>query len=448
MIRPGITLEPADAVVYIFLVGKIFPLLQDECRGTDGKIDVAYRLATKSNSKEWTSHDFRIWRQWREKSLRELKRKVQYVVTTDITGYYDSIPIDKLASELRRIGGPDEVVSLLQRCLQRWSHPRNVGIPQGYTASDLLAKLYMTPVDKRVQRDGFSHLRYVDDIRIFCPTKLQAKYAIRQLSALMYSRGLTLQSAKTDILTKAEARAEFDGATEIINGINAKLAEELGDLIGSGYASPAELIELLGDREGPTPPVLERAFSEHFGVGSTEDFNATLFHYLLVRLGKAGSRVAVAYCTQTLSARPEETGQILNYFSQIELEPSEVRSVIEYMASEDAIYDYQLYQLLRWFYNQQIKDNQLLRLSRDWSRDRNHDHWLRSYAIAYRGQHGDETDLDELENDYNSSESELEKCDRVLALRRAEKGRRNAFYARVEKEGILVSRAVRLAKQS
>ena len=51
MIRPGITLEPADAVVYIFLVGKIFPLLQDECRGTDGKIDVAYRLATKSQFK-------------------------------------------------------------------------------------------------------------------------------------------------------------------------------------------------------------------------------------------------------------------------------------------------------------------------------------------------------------------------------------------------------------
>ena len=167
-----------------------------------------------------------------------------------------------------------------------------------------------------------------------------------------------------------------------------------------------------------------------------------------MRLGKAGSRIAVAYCIQTLSAWPEETGQILSYFSQIELEPAKVRSVIEYMASNDAIYDYQLYQLLRWFYNRQIKDDQLLQLSRQWSRDRNRDHWLRSYAIAYRGQHGDETDLDELENDYNSSESELEKCDCVLALKGVEKGRRNAFYARVENEGILVSRAVRLAKQS
>jgi retron-type reverse transcriptase len=214
MIRPGMTLEPADAVVYTFLVGQIFPLLQTECRGTDGKIDIAYRLSSKSNSKEWTSHDFKIWRQWREKSLRSLKRNVEYVVTTDITGYYDNIPIDKLASELRRIGAPGEVVSLLQRCLQRWSHPRNEGIPQGYTTSDLLAKLYLTPVDKHLQRDGFSHLRYVDDIRIFCSTKLQAKHAIRQLSVLMYFRGLTLQSAKTDILTKAEARTEFDGVTE------------------------------------------------------------------------------------------------------------------------------------------------------------------------------------------------------------------------------------------
>jgi hypothetical protein len=200
----------------------------------------------------------------------------------------------------------------------------------------------------------------------------------------MYSRGLTLQSAKTNILTKPEARTEFDGVAEIINGINAKLAEELGDLVGSGYASPAELIELLGQREGPTPPVLERAFTEHFGVGS-EDFNPTLFHYLLVRLGKAGSRIAVAYCIQTLWARPEETGQILNYFSQIQREPSEVRSVIEYMASDDAIYDYQLYQLPRWFYTRPLNDDQLLQLSRQWSSDRNRDYWLRSYAIAYRG---------------------------------------------------------------
>jgi hypothetical protein len=101
MIRPGMTLEPADAVVYTFLVGQIFPLLQTECRGTDGRIDIAYRLSSKSNSKEWTSHDFKIWRQWRAKSLRGLKRNVEYVVTTDITGYYDNIPIDKLASELR-----------------------------------------------------------------------------------------------------------------------------------------------------------------------------------------------------------------------------------------------------------------------------------------------------------------------------------------------------------
>jgi hypothetical protein len=68
---------------------------------------------------------------------------------------------------------------------------------------------------------------YVDDIRLFCPTKLDARRSIRRLSALLYFKGLNLQSAKTEICDKTQSRQRIDGVTEIIHNLNRKLAREL-----------------------------------------------------------------------------------------------------------------------------------------------------------------------------------------------------------------------------
>jgi hypothetical protein len=401
-----------------------------------------------SNGDAFLFHDRSVWRKWREKSVAALRRQVQYAVLTDITGYYDNIPLDKLSSELRRIGASEKILSLLRACLYRWSQPRNEGIPQGYPASDVLAKLYLTSVDRRLMNTGFTHLHYVDDIRIFCSSRLEAKRVIKQLSSFAFERGLTLQTAKTEIKTKTEARSIFDGVNEIINVLNTDLAEELQAVDNSGYFNSAELIRLLEDREGPPPAILERAFLEYFGAGSTEVFNHTLFHYLLVRLGRVRSRVAVQYCIECLAGRPEETNAILKYFQPIGLHDDEQEAVVAYMGSDEAIYDYQLYQLLKWFYEQGINDADVLRLARAWSRDRNRDPWLRSYSFSYLGAFGDNSDHDELEGEYQNSESEIERCDRIAGLTQAERGRRNSFYARVENDGPLVSRAVRIARST
>ncbi len=449
MIRPGTVLEPEDAVVYTHLVATFFKQLQKEVKGIDVHVDIAYQLASSASSVDWTKRSFMIWRQWREKSLAALKKGARFVVFTDITGFYDNISIQKLISEVRRIGAAADIADLLQECLRKWSHPRDEGIPQGYSASDLLAKLFMTPADRRLRQDGYIHLRYVDDMRVFCGSKLQARNAIKHLSALMYARGLTLQSGKTEILNISRARTAIDGVTETIEELNTKLAKEIQtELESSGYVSPGELLNILAAREGPPPEVLEMAFTEHFGVGSGERFDTSLFHYLLVRLGKAQSLVALAYCLQSLSARPSETAYILSDFSEVELENDELEELITYMKSSEAIYDFQLFEILRWFYQEEEEDEDVIQLARMWSRDQNRDPWLRSYAIAYLGKFGDETDLEELEHGYEAATTDVERADRVAALRRVEKGRRNAFFARVSKDGLLVERSVRTTKKS
>ena len=80
--------------------------------------------------------------------------------------------------------------------LNRWAQPRAKGIPQGFSASDILAKIYLNPIDRALRNGGFTHLRYVDDIRIFCKSRLEAKRGLLLLNDLMRKRGLNLQSAK------------------------------------------------------------------------------------------------------------------------------------------------------------------------------------------------------------------------------------------------------------
>jgi reverse transcriptase-like protein len=177
LIRPASILEPEDAVVYNFAVGRTFPRIVSHLKSWSEPPDAAYLLGS-SDSAEWTNMGFLIWQRWRERSIAHLKpADIEYVVATDITGFYENIDLQKLASDLRAIGADTEVVDLLQRCLRNWALPRNEGLPQGYSASDILAKLYLDSIDRYLRTDGFAHTRYVDDLRVFCRSKLDGKRA-------------------------------------------------------------------------------------------------------------------------------------------------------------------------------------------------------------------------------------------------------------------------------
>ena len=446
LVRPGSILELEDSVVYNLLVGRILPAIIQHLDWSRGDVDTAYPLARDAAAVDWTGIGFSVWRNWREKSVAKLSSKgVEYVVVSDITGFYENIDLQRLSSELRTVGGSNDVVDLLEKCLRNWALPRNEGIPQGYSASDILAKLYLDAVDRHIRNDGFAHVRYVDDIRIFCKSKVDARRAIHRLTAHLYPRGLNLQSAKTCILNKRQARRKFDGVDEIIGDLNRKIAGEIS-LAGGQYVKPDEVLKALSEHDGPAPEVLERAFHENFSHGSDTTFDSTLLHYLLVRLGKVRSNVAVHYCLDILETRPEETSDVLRYFSSVGLSELEKLVLAEYVGSDQAIYDYQIYQIVRWFYEEQLESGELIRLCRQWTNDQNRDQSIRSYAFAYLHSFGSPSDWAQIEESYGTAMTELERADRAAAVEKLERGRRNAFYARIAGHGDLVARAIRVAK--
>jgi hypothetical protein len=447
-VRPGNILHFKDEVIYNLLLDRLYDSIWKALEGFQKEPDAAYVLTGEPRN-SWFQSSFKSWEEFRGKSLEYLQDGTAFVVVADITGFYENIDTDKLLSDLRQIvGGPRPEIDLLRACLRKWSARGEKGIPQGYSASDLLAKVYANPVDLALRNDGYRHLRYVDDIRIFCRSRIDAKRAILSLSGHIHKRGLNLQSAKTKILSSADAFKEFDGVKPTVEGIQKELLAELQKEISEEdpYADSQYVERLLRKYKELPSAVLERTFEEYFAASNPSPFNKTLFHYLLNRIGKAKSRVAVNYCVDALRERPEETEYILKYFSEISPQKADIKSIVGYLVSPLAIYDYQSYQVLKWFFEEGLKDERVLKYCRRVMKDLRRDPWLRSWAIAHLGRHGDIADLTSIESMYASCSGDFEKADCVMALLRMESGRRNAFYSYVKGDGPLVDRAISMVK--
>lgn len=449
LLRPGCTLRIEDELVYTATLGFLLPKIEIILRWAQGKTDTSYILQKDHNAVKWVKSGFLAWDDFRQKSLT-IARKSEFVVTIDVSAFYENIDIDRLISDLRNVGVEPREVKLLSACLNRWAEPRRKGIPQGYTASDILAKLYFNSVDQAIANEGYTHLRYVDDIRIFCSDLHEAKSSLHLIIDRLRLRGLNVQSAKTEIMRADKAIVKIDGVTPVIRSIAGELATELRELgVTTDYnISLQELERIISESPvAPSAEVLVQAFKSHFLESAGEEFDCTLFHYILTRLGLLKSREAVLFCLSLLPRRPEETKFILKYFADIHLNMDEIESIVNFVGSTEATNAFQIYQILKFFYETDVTHEKALSLVRKFIRDRNFPSWLRSYAYVLIGRIGTTADLEHIESLYSNAEHSIEHVDIICALHRYERVRRNAFLARTMNDGFFEAQSVRWVRQ-
>jgi hypothetical protein len=277
---------------------------------------------------------------------------------------------------------------------------------------------------------------------------LEAKKALLKLNDLVRMRGLNLQSGKTRIIKATEARLEIDGVAPQIRSITAQIAKELRELGGSTRNSGTlQDIERFLERnpESPPPEILERAFTDNF-LAQSEGFDKTLFHYLLTRLGRVKSNHAVDYCIKQIPLRPDETKSILKYLAELHSDENTHNALLEFMESDDAVYDYQLFEIMRWFYGAEEYPERLLRLSRLWAFDKNRYSCLRTYCLAILGDRAGSDDFDFIEGKYSQAQSIVEKTEIIVSLAKMETGRRNAIMGRYKDDGFLIQKAIEYVK--
>jgi len=449
-VRPGAHLSLVDRVMYAAYVGACFPHIHRSLFWSQGQVDFSYRLSIHYDNPVWIRSRFHGWRAFQNKSIEKIEEDIPYVLIADIAGYYENIDISTLISDLRQTGAPADAVIQLSSCLNRWAQVSGRGIPQGQSPSDILGKLYLNAVDIALREMGYSHYRYVDDFRIFCRSRIEAKKAIVDLIRLLRPRGLGLEMQKSRIYQTDEAKAIIEGVMPILDTVRDKFVAKIirHFKLPDAYISMPEAEKILSrEPDDTTVEIIRETYKTYF-IDSTDDsFNSTLFHFLLNRLGKHKDKFAVEHCMTLLEKHPEETRTILDYLSRtVELVEIE-DSLIEFLNSQDAIYPYQNYQIIEYVSSNPAKPSEaLMAISRRLGFDNSQPPYLRSFCRKILGDFGSIGDLERLQDSYSEARNSLEQSEIICSLKRMETGRRNTFLARAEHDGELNRRSSIIVK--
>lgn len=148
---------------------------------------------------------------------RENARKYNHLLRTDITSFYDSISHGYLVDGVIRALAVDRetpFIKLFRRLLRfpvisYFSSATSVsdirsmrmmqGLPIGNNTEGYLANVYLSDVDAVMSKlDGIAFARYNDDMRIFAHSVREANAAVLVLQKHLLSRGLNLNSSKTE----------------------------------------------------------------------------------------------------------------------------------------------------------------------------------------------------------------------------------------------------------
>lgn len=143
-------------------------------------------------------------------ALREVNRLLKtgytWVVDVDLKSYFDTIDHDILMDQIRQKISDNRTLNLIQQFLTQeimdtvkgWTPEK--GSPQGAVISPLLSNIYLDPLDKQMENEGYKMIRYADDMVILCKTEREADTALKQLHVWTEQSKLILHPEKTRIV--------------------------------------------------------------------------------------------------------------------------------------------------------------------------------------------------------------------------------------------------------
>lgn len=327
--RIATQLDPLDSLMYLCLILELGEYIES------ARMPIARNISF-SNRYTRDDTDFLLFNRnvgYREfdNHSSELCNQYDYVVLTDIADFYHRIYVHPLENALRSAAPnlPSHVTAILS-LIKGWNHNVSYGIPVGNNPSRLLAELVITDVDRVLISEGIEFARYVDDYRIFCQSRSDAYRSLSYLSRSLYDmHGLTLQSQKTNILTKdefmqqfieTEERRELDSLTEHFDDILYQL----------GIHNPYNIV-IYGD----LPPDLQARIDNLNLTGLLEvtlrdnEFDMRVARFIINRLGWFRNQDALDLIMGQIEALHPIFAEVITYLDNIsgELEPESLNEI-------------------------------------------------------------------------------------------------------------------------
>lgn len=124
----------------------------------------------------------------------------KWVVRLDIRNFYESIQSSRLVDRFIEDGRLNyQSISLLKSLFANPSLSPKEGLPRGLSISSVMSELYMKYFDLEIRRmEGvFYYARFVDDIIIFCSSKVSQENVWEKTPGLLNNIGLVLNESKS-----------------------------------------------------------------------------------------------------------------------------------------------------------------------------------------------------------------------------------------------------------
>lgn len=122
-----------------------------------------------------------------------VEEKCEYVVDIDIHRFFDEMDHDILMREVAKEVRDKDVLRLIGKYLRagklvnnRKVHHEGKGAPQGGPLSPLLANIYLTSLDRELEKRGIHFIRYADDLTIYVKSPRSAERILESLTRWIY----------------------------------------------------------------------------------------------------------------------------------------------------------------------------------------------------------------------------------------------------------------------
>jgi len=141
---------------------------------------------------------------------RARREKRNWVLVTDVAGYYASVDQDILDEVLR--AKPFRLARDIRGLVMRLVRAGGRGLLPGNALAKHLANAYLHESDEFLASKGLVFCRFIDDFAVFVKTRRQAEAILEELrTCLQTRRGLALSAPKTGIYHRYQQGFEFLG---------------------------------------------------------------------------------------------------------------------------------------------------------------------------------------------------------------------------------------------
>lgn len=181
-------LDPIDSLIYTALVYELHQIIEDYRIPASEYIACSYRIKPDINGSFFDRNE-NGWSQHKERIKQlSLKHEEGYVISCDITDFYNQIYTHRIQNIISEAGGDEfvEQSKILESFLHNLNTKTSRGIP-GPAASIVLAEAIMADIDKKILSYTRDFTRWVDDIIMFFKEKKDAVFAFHELTKYLNS---------------------------------------------------------------------------------------------------------------------------------------------------------------------------------------------------------------------------------------------------------------------